>query len=374
MTSVLFLIPTLGGGGAERVLVNLANYFDASKYDVTVQTLFKAGVNVSGLKPHVHLIEGARKLFAGYTQLMLLFSPKFLYEHLVKKRYDVVVSYLEGPTARIVSGCPYIDSKLIAWIHIEHLNLKCISHSFRSVCETKQCYGKFDKIVGVANTVCEDFAGLLGMREKLCTLYNTNDDTLIRELAREAVTDMTFPEVLKIISVGRLSKQKGFDRLVEVHARLVAEGFKHHLYIMGQGEEKEALISLIKENGVEDTAHIIPFNKNPYKYMVHADLYVCSSLYEGFSTTVTEALILGIPVVSTCCSGAEELLGKNNEYGIVTENSTNGIYHGVKKMLEDKQTLQHYTQQARERGKRFSKENCVNAVESLIDSLVQTKA
>lgn len=85
------------------------------------------------------------------------------------------------------------------------------------------------------------------------------------------------------------------------------------------------------ENNLTDTFTFLGYRDNPYKYVKKADLYVCSSRREGFSTAVTEALIVGTPVVSTNCSGAYELLGKNNEYGIVTENNEDALYEGIKK-------------------------------------------
>ena len=96
---------------------------------------------------------------------------------------------------------------------------------------------------------------------------------------------------------------------------------------------------------------------------------MCSSRREGFSTAVTEALIVGTPVVSTNCSGAYELLGDNNEYGIVTENDEDALYDGIKKMLTEENLLQHYKEQAIVRGRRFSTEKTVKAVEDMLNNL-----
>ena len=103
--------------------------------------------------------------------------------------------------------------------------------------------------------------------------------------------------------------------------------------------------------------------------MAAADLYVCSSRREGFSTAVTEALIVGTPVVSTDCSGARELLGDNDEYGLVVENSEEGVYQGMKRMLSNPPLLAHYKEKAKERGAFFHKEKTVRAVEDMLDRL-----
>ena len=110
-------------------------------------------------------------------------------------------------------------------------------------------------------------------------------------------------------------------------------------------------------------------NSNALKYVKKADLYVCSSRREGFSTAVTEALIVGTPVVSTNCSGAYELLGKNNEYGIVTENDEDALYEDIKKMLTTPGLLEADAAKAKERGKAFSTEKTVKAVEEMLLSI-----
>ena len=151
---------------------------------------------------------------------------------------------------------------------------------------------------------------------------------------------------------------------------MLNEGFPHQINILGIGEDQTSLEKRIAELGVESSFKLLGFHKNPYRYMTQCDLYVCASHREGFSTAVTEALILGIPVVSTHCSGAKELLGENNEFGIVTENSTDGIYWGLKEMLSNPEKLKFYTNQAKIRGSFFSKEFTVKAVENLLDELV----
>lgn len=102
---------------------------------------------------------------------------------------------------------------------------------------------------------------------------------------------------------------------------------------------------------------MVGYRTNPYKYVKNCDLYVCSSHSEGFSTSVTESLVVGTPVVTTLCSGMTELLGENNEYGIVTENNEDALYEGIKKMLTTPDLLDAYAAKAKERGKAFSTEN-----------------
>ena len=160
MKTILFLIPSLGGGGAERVLVNLVNNLDKTKYRISVQTLFDVGVNRQYLDDDIEYIPGFKNQISGNVRILKLFSPEKLYRFIIKKRYDIVVSYLEGPTARIVSGCPYKDSKLVSWIHVEQKSKEAASYCFKSYEEAQKCYDRFDATVCVANTVKEDFCSI----------------------------------------------------------------------------------------------------------------------------------------------------------------------------------------------------------------------
>lgn len=368
---ILFLIPSLGGGGAERVLVNLVNNLDKSKYEVTVQTLFDIGVNRNYLQEHVTYIPGFRKEFPGNTKILKLFPPKVLYRLLVRKPYDIVVSYLEGPTARIVAGCPFEATKLVSWIHVEQHSLRAAAYSFRSSKEAQKCYETYNQIICVAETVKEDFCSIFPTLENCNVFYNTNEDEKIVERSTETVDDVQFSDEINIVSVGRLKPEKGYDRLVLAHKKLLEQDIKNQVYILGTGPEEDLLRQLIQEQDVEDTFHLLGFRDNPYKYVAKGDLFICSSRREGFSTAVTEALILGIPVVSTLCSGAKELLGTNDEWGIITENSKEGVLNGLYQILTIPGLLEHYKEKAEERGKFFSKENTIKAVEQMFDNLLK---
>lgn len=370
MTKVLFLIPNLAHGGAEKVLVNLANNMDKTKFDVTVQTLFDVGVNRQYLNSDVKYIGVFKRMPRGNTYVMKLFSPEKLYKYFIRDDYDIIVSYLEGPTARIVSGCTNPNTKLVSWIHIEQHTKELASKSFRSYKEALDCYSKFDRTVCVSDTVKDDFESIFDTKKPVEVLYNTNESEKIKKLSDEQVDDVDFSkDTINIISVAKIVPSKGYDRLMKIHKKLIEKNIKNHIYILGIGEEKEKYEKYLTENNLTDTFTFLGYRDNPYKYVKKADLYVCSSRREGFSTAVTEALIVGTPVVSTNCSGAYELLGENNEYGIVTENNEDALYEGIKKMLTTPNLFEAYAAKAKERGKAFSTEKTVKAVEEMLSAL-----
>lgn len=114
MIKILFLIHDLGPGGAEKVLVNLVNNMDHSIFDISVISLFGGGVNEQFLSSDIHYRAVFPKVFPGNSRIMKLFSPQFLHKFFIKESYDIEVSYLEGPTARIISGCSSQDTKLVS--------------------------------------------------------------------------------------------------------------------------------------------------------------------------------------------------------------------------------------------------------------------
>lgn len=369
MKSILFIIPNLGGGGAEKVLVNLANKLDRNKFTVEIRTLFNENANRHFLNKDIKINTCFGRQFRGNRILFKLFTPEFLFKRLIKNKYDIIVSFLEGPGERIVAGCSNPQTRLVNWIHVEQHTIEVASSSYRSVREYSRYANRFDYTAFVSQTVKDDYLSFTNIAHPCGVIYNTNDTESILQKSKEPIPDGELPKGFNIFSIGRLTYAKGFDRLIKAHKTLREKGYNQNLIILGDGELKENLIALTRSLGVEDSVYLLGFKENPYKYLTYADLFVCSSRREGFSTAVTEALILGIPVVSTLCSGAEELIGKNGEYGIICENSTDGVLQGLSQMLATPSNLKEYREKALIRGREFSADKTIAQTEKLFDML-----
>lgn len=367
MKKVLFLIHDLGHGGAEKVLVNLVNNMDQNKFDITVMALFGGGVNEQFLSPNIKLINCFKKPILGNSHLMKLFSPKLLHKLLIKDNYDIEIAYLEGPSARIISGCNNKNTKLISWIHIEQHTKKKAARSFRNFSESYRCYNCFDKIICVSETVKNDFYSIYPIDHKMEVLYNTIESEKIIRLSQEQIKEDIFNnQEFNIVGVGKILKNKGFDRMARILKRLREDGYPVHWFALGIGEEQEHIEKYLQEHNLQNYFTFLGYQTNPYKYVVKCDLFVCASFAEGFSTATTEALIVGTPVCTVEVSGMKEMLGYNNEYGIVTSNSEDALYQSIKKLLNDPQLLKYYKQKAFERGKMFSTNNTVKKVEDFL--------
>jgi len=367
MRKILFLIHDLGHGGAEKVLVNLVNNMDPHKFDITVMALFGGGVNEQFLKPHIRLLTVFKRSFPGNSHVMKLLTPKMLHKCFIREHYDIEVSYLEGPSARVISGCPNAGTKRVCWIHIEQHTKEKACRSFRNYDEAMRVYGSFDRIACVSEAVKKDFLELFPITVPTGVLYNTNESQEILVQSQEPVnSDLFSDQESKLVGVGKLMKNKGFHRLIPILRKLRDDGYKVHLYLLGTGSEEENLKNLAKQNGVSDVLTFLGYQTNPYKYVAKCDLFVCASFAEGFSTAATEALIVGTPVCTVEVSGMKEMLGDHNEWGIVTKNDDQALYQGIKRLLEDQELLEHYKRKAVERGKTFSTEFTKSAVEKTL--------
>ena len=370
MKKILFLIHDLGHGGAEKVLVNLVNNMDPKQFDITVMSLFGGGVNEQFLKEHIRYITVFKKEFRGNSHYFKLFSPKTLHKRYIKEQYDIEVSYLEGPSARIISGCPNPNTKLVSWIHCTMSNEKDISLGFRNFNEAKEGYNKFHRNIFVSESTKNSFLNACPLKGESLVLYNVNPTDEIITKSTEAIPDGIFNEnAVKLCATGKLVPIKGFERLIDITKKLIDNGLSVATYILGEGSERPKLEEMIAVNNLQDSVSLLGYQTNPYKYVAKCDLFVCSSYSEGFSTAATEALIVGTPVCTVEVSGMKEMLGENNEYGIVTENNEDALYEGIKTLIENPTLLADYKSKASLRAQKFSTTETVTAVQNMLNSL-----
>ena len=260
---VLFLIPSLAHGGAEKVLVNLVNNMDSEKHDITIAVLFPGGVNENFLKPHIRVVSFFKKPVRGISFLLTAFSPKTLHKLFIREEYDIEVSYHEGIAARIISGCSNPHTKTIAWIHVEQHTSKKASFAFRSKTEAERCYNAFDRIVCVSDFVRKDFSSIFNLKKTPIVLYNTVESDLIKRKSTEKTTSIIQDDCVKLIAVGTLKPSKGYERLFRIIKRLREEGQKVKLYVLGEGEQERYLRAFISENGLQDSIILLGYDTNP---------------------------------------------------------------------------------------------------------------
>lgn len=366
MTKILFLINTLGGGGAEKVLVNLVNNMDSSAFDITVETMFDDGVNADRLNKNIRYISKKAHCPRGIAYILRFFSAKQLYRYFIgNEKYDVIVAYMHGAPVKVISGCPDSKTKKIAWLHNGNPETGTFFRFWFSKKKAFDAYRSCNSIAAVSDSVAKAFSKYTVIKDNVSVVYNTNEVAKIRSMATEFNPYENAEESFRIVSVGRISAEKGYDRFYHVCHRLHDEGYNFDVTIAGSGEKENELRQLVEKDNSCDWFHFAGFQSNPYPYVANADLFVCPSYQEGLSTAVTEAVILGVPCISTDVSGAKEILGYNNEYGVVTQNNEDALYIGIKELLENKEFLKKYQSNVQERASFFDTAKTVKQAEDL---------
>lgn len=372
MIKILFLINTLGGGGAERVLVNLVNNMDKTKFDITVETMFAGGVNRGLLDKDIKYFCKNKLGIKGLSKIIKYIPAKILYSYYIgNKDYDIIVAYMHGAPTKVISGCNNSKIKKVTWLHYGDPKKGTFFDYWVNEKKAINAYEKLDAIVGVSQSVSNAFSQYTKFKENIVTLYNTNDTKKIIDMAHEDI-DIKIDKMYPLFCcAGRLVSQKGFDRLINVTSRLKDEELKFRIIIMGLGPEEKKLKQLILDKDVSDYIKLVGFCNNPYSVMKKSDYFILSSREEGLATVITEAITLGLPVVATDVSGVQEVLGNNNEYGLVVENSEDGIYEGLKKFLKNKELTEKYRSIAKERAKKFDTKHTVKATEDFFKNLLK---
>ncbi|MCH4039958.1 MAG: glycosyltransferase [Lachnospiraceae bacterium] len=378
---ILFMTNNLAGGGAEKVLQTLLAHLDYNKYDVTLYSMYRDDVAFKNYPSQIQYKAvfdqylGDNK-FCHSLSNVLTKIKSWLFNHLPSscfyalffhKKYDVEVAFIEGESTKILSGSTNRKSKKYAWVHIDLLHNPWTDFLYRSIQDERNHYQSFNRILCVSESVRRAFLEKYKISpEKISVQYNPIDRSEI--IAKSLLPcDVNAKDKFRMIAVGRLVEQKGFDRLIQVCAKLVHDGYEFELLILGEGEERPSLEKMIQQFKLEDQVHLLGFLKNPYPVISTGDLLVCSSRSEGISTVVSEGIILGLPVVSTDCAGIREIFGPDC-CGIITENNSSALYNALKKVLDHPDQLNGYREAALKRGKSFSLNHIMQNIENLLDS------
>jgi len=377
---ILIRIGSLRHGGAEKVLVTFLKNLPEDKYEIDLLLNLYSGKYLSEVPDWVNIIylnkgemittnrlqdipeKAARVIF----QKVLKEFPDLLYTLILKdKKYDIEFAAIHGMRDEILHSTNH-SSKKIVWIHNDLSQVKEYTDE-----EIRKFFG-FDSIMVISKKIEQLFHDLASNeteKQKIVKIYNPLDTEEILTKAQQPVINYEFDEkVPTFISVGTVFPQKGFDRLLKVHKRLLDEGFKHKILIVGDGYDFENIKHLKTELGVDETATMLGFTDNPYPYFKNSDFYILSSRYEGFPTVLFEAITLKKKIIATEVSGVNEMLN-NGELGLIVENSEEGIYLGMKKALTNPEFFSGFTEKLENYTMPFNLDHSVARIVSVLDEL-----
>lgn len=361
---ILFMVINMNIGGTEKALLTMLSEIDKEKYDVTVLMLEEYGgflndipewVNIQYLnyykdikdiinKPlHITALEqlkiGKINNFIKYLYLYLLSKInkertsifKYILNNYpdIEEEYDLAVAYA-GPMEFISY---FVVNKIkakkkVQWIHFDITKIG-LNYNF-----AKKIYSKFDKVFVVSEQAKEKVVvNIPSLKDKVEVFYNIVSQKLVRKIAEdESFTDRF--DGIRILTVGRLSKEKGQYMTIPVLEKLKSDGYNIRWYCIGDGNYKSECERLIKEYNLEDEYILLGSKTNPYPYMKDCDIYVQPSLHEGYCITLAEAKCFENPIVATDFTGAREQLIESG-CGLVSDISEDGLYSKIKEILEN---------------------------------------
>ena len=339
MKKIIFGITGLTLGGAERVLVDISNRL-VEKYDVTIFTIYANGELEEELDKRVHRIslydfkysqlQGMKKRI---VPLKMLFNKRKIFnKYIDNEKYFAQIAFLEGPVTRIFSVKSKNGANKIAWIHNDMSKVfgKGIKSKIKRVID-RNIYEKYDTLAFVSIDNLDKFNKLYDDMDlpHETVINNYINSERILKLAKEPIKDVFKKEDVNIVKVSRLVEQKAIDRLIRVHSKLMKKGFKHKIFIVGDGPLKEKLEKQIEKLGTKDSFILLDAKQNPYPYIQNADYFGLFSNFEGYPMVIEEAKILRKYILATNTATREALINYS-KFSQIVDNNEEGIEQAIK--------------------------------------------
>ena len=362
-------IPSLRGGGAERVSSKIASRLDPKLFDTTLVVGKKEGEYVSALPANLAVRDLNKAHMRGcIIPLVFLFR---------REKPDVVISFMHHSNIAVLLA-KAISMSNVKVITAERNIMESAYHSISRffLPLTRLLYRYSDASLAGSEGLKKNIMKFLHIpEEKFRVIYNPIDFEFIYKESREKsyhpwLNNKQFPLVL---GVGRLVPQKDFATLIQAFARAEKpEGTK--LIILGQGPLRDDLLGLVKKLRVDNFVDLPGFQKNPYSFFANAAVFVLSSLWEGFGNVIPEAFALGVPVVSTDCNYGPNEIVRNGINGLlVPPGDIDAMARGIERMLRDREFALRCGVNARKESESLSIENIVKQYQDFVNFVIKKK-
>ncbi|WP_288060119.1 glycosyltransferase [Thomasclavelia cocleata] len=369
MKNIILVTEYMLCGGVEKSLLSFLNYLDSKKYKVTLLLLKKEGILLSQIPSYVDVIEmdlpkdEKYDILYGKTNALkrtfkegkyILFLKKMyrgIYLSLISKsdeqkranyykmidkkfstlpnQYDVAIDYMGYGLLNTFFVAKKIKAKKkYSWIHFD------LTVGMDDFCAFKNYLNYYDKLICVSNEVRGQMLNIMPeLTNKLCVFYNIVDKESLLKEAEKGKTYDNFNNI-RILSIGRVDPQKGYDIALFVIKQLVEEKYDIHWYIIGEGPQRKELEILIETTHMGNHITLLGQQTNPYKYLQDCDIYFQPSRHEGYGIALAEARVFCKPIVATDFAGAKEQI-KNNETGLIVKCNEIELYKGLKILLDN---------------------------------------
>lgn len=373
---IVFVHDKLVCGGTDQALFDLVQLLDKEKFDVTVfvqkqggpwdEKFIDAGIHViydfscrkATWNPIVKMDNILKRL---RTEAAYRKNGKGLLDVCYPQGADIIVSYSMWDHVL----CGFSDkARSVKFIH-GNMDTNLAFHDL--ILRDRELLPEYHRITCVSQLARDAFVGATGLSDRVEMHFNPMNSESVCRKAEEAVDLPT--DLPMICAVGRLASEKGFERLIVIHKRLVEQGVKHRLVLVGDGPDRDYIRRIVNAMDAQDTVILAGYQSNPYPYMKQSKFVVCSSFTEGLPVIAMEALCMGIPMVSAVPSVAE-IFG-DEECGLITENDNQSLLEGIKKMLTDEDYYQKLKSGAEKRSRFFDGKRMVAELEEMFLQMME---
>lgn len=366
---LLFVIPSLAGGGAERVVVTLLRHLNRDIFNPHLVVFKKKGEYLRDLPDNVKVYNLNKKSRYDFPKLI------WRLHRLIKNiQPQVIVSFLEYANLVALIAAKVMPSRIPLIISEQtFLSLALQQDRIKSTKRLfyRMFYPKADVIITLSKGVKKDLIRSFCISpDKIKTIYNPLDLERVSQLVKEAINTPDTNNLPMLIAIGRLTAPKGYPYLLRAFKK-VRDNLSVKLLILGQGKEEENLKRLTKELKIADDVVFMGFQTNPYKYLAKASVFVLSSLYEGLGNVILEAMACGIPVVSTRCPcGPGEIITDGVNGLLVPPADETALAEAILRLLRDESLRKRLTEAGRRRVEDFRVEKIIAQYERLfLDSI-----
>lgn len=385
MKKILFIIDTVDNGGVGIVLKNLLTYLDKSKYEVSILT-FDCNFKYEHLLPSeiaiFHAYEKnpakSRSKIVRYTYGILrnIIPSSIIRALFIKEKYDIAIDF-KGNNLNILCSmqCPKV-----LWSHKDYSPLTNLIE--REMIETygKTIRGKYkenrfrkqirnvDHIVCISNYTKQGFVDRWHPIVPVSVVHNIIDTERVIRQSKEEVSYHKPSDRIVFCCVSRISKGKGIERLFSCVERLNAEEYIFDLNIVGGGDAFEEMQLLLKNMNLPNVK-MLGNKDNPFPYLREADVFVCPSETECYSTVLCESIVLGKPIIMTNVGASKEIMDEGN-YGFLVDNTELGILEGMRSFIEHPQYISQFSRSVETINSQFDIQKRIRELESFLDNIV----
>lgn len=354
---VCFVLPSLAGGGAERVAVQLLNALDGSRWDRSMYLFQREGPYLSELASGIRLSAGQSSSRLGRW--------RELRRYIADTKPDLVMSFLSYATVLSAARAASAQTRVVfaqgtpvsAFLQDADYDWRRPFRRRVFAAVARVGYAAADLVIATSRGVAQDLTAAFGVDPaRVRVIPNPVDIESVRAAASEPIDPGHEAEWRPpaIVAAGRLADVKNYPLLIEALA-LVRGRVPARLFVLGEGEQEAALRRLAADRGVGDAITWCGFQANPWKYMARADVFALTSRYEGFGNVLVEAMACGVPAIATRSAGTDDIVDDGVDGVLVARHTPGAVAAALTRLLLDRPLRDRMAASARESAERFAR-------------------